>query len=262
MPTKEKNEFKLSVKEMAEVGLHFGHKRSKIHPRMEPYLYGIRNTIYIINLDETKEKLEEALKFMQKTIEEGKVLLVVGTRIQSKEMVKEFALAYNLPYVNERWIGGTFTNFEVIRKRIDYFKGLKEKREKGELEKYTKKEKLQIIRELKDLEKKFGGIEDLGGLPEAVFVLSMKDNDIVVKEAREKGIKVVGIADADANPLLADYPIPANDDSLKGMEYILGKAKEAILEAKSRREVKESSSSAESDTEDKQEGEEKKKEKD
>lgn len=229
-----KGNFGLDIEEMAEAGLHFGHKRSKVHPRMEPYLYGIRNTIYIINLEETKQKLEEALNFIQKLIQEGKTLLLVGTRIQSQEIIKEVAKECGIPYVSERWIGGTFTNFEVIRKRIEYFKDLKEQRDKGELEKYTKKEKAQIEDEIKKLDRKFGGIEDMEKLPEVIFVVSIKGNELIVKEARDKGIKVIGIVDANANPLLADFPIPANDDAKSGIKYILEKTKEAILEAKDR----------------------------
>jgi len=229
--TNQQNGFSLDVGEMAKAGLHFGHRRSKVHPRMEPYLYGIRNTVYIIDLEKTKEKMEEALTFIQKTIREGKDLLIVGTRIQSQGLIRELAEECNLPFVAGRWIGGTFTNFEVIRKRIEYLKDLKEKKQKGELEKYPKKEQAQIEDEIEELQRKFGGIEEMKSLPDAVFVVSIKGNELVVKEARDKGVKVIGITDANVNPLLADYPIPANDDARSGVSYILEAVKKAILKA-------------------------------
>lgn len=229
--TKE-TDFKLDIEEMAEAGLHFGHRVSRVHPKMEPYLYGVRNTVHIIDLEKTKEKFEEALKFIQELISEGKVLLIVGTKIQFKEMVKEIARDCNLPYVNERWLGGTFTNFATIKKRIEYFKDLEKKKEEGELEKYTKKERAKIDKELKDLEMKFGGIKNLETLPDAILVLDMKKDALAVKEAKRKGIKVIGIADSNVDPTLADYPIPANDDAISSVKYILEKIKEVILKSK------------------------------
>ncbi len=221
----------LSIEEMAQAGLHFGHKTSKIHPKMEPYLYGVRNAINILDLDKTKEKLEAALKFLWQTVSQGKVLLVVGTKVQAKTMVKDFAEQCGFPYVNERWIGGTFTNFEVIRKRIDYFKDLQVKKDKGELEKYTKKEQAKMSQELKDFNGKFGGLKDMEKLPDVIFVLSMRKDDLAVKEAKEKSIPIIGVADTDTNPVLADYLIPANDDAVSAVRYILEKAKETALNA-------------------------------
>jgi len=230
----EKIDFDIDIdtEEMAKAGLHFGHKSSKFHPKMEPYLYGLRNRVHIIDLEKTKEKFKEALEFIQELIKENKVLLVVGTKIQAKDLVKDFAIECGLPYVSERWLGGTFTNFEVIRKRIGHFKDLEEKKAKGELDKYTKKERAEIDQELKEFERKFGGIKNLERLPDAVFVLSMKKDALAVKETREKNIKVIGISDTDTDPTLADYPIPANDDALGSVKYILEKVKEVILKAK------------------------------
>lgn len=227
-------EFKLDTEEMARAGLHFGHRTSRIHPKMMPYLYGARNTVHIIDLEKTKEKFEEALKFIQGLISGNKILLLVGTKIQVKEAVKNIALELNLPYVNERWLGGTFTNFAVMRKRIEYFKELERKKSGGELEKYTKKERAKIDEELKDLGTKFGGIKDLERLPDAIFVLDMKKDVLAVKEAKMKGIKVIGISDTNIDPTLADYPIPANDDAVPSVKYILEKVKEVILKVKSK----------------------------
>lgn len=240
MPEKEKGkiDFGISAEEMVKAGLHFGHKSSKIHPKMEPYLYGVRNGIHIIDLEKTKEKLGEALKFIKELISENKVLLVVGTKVQAKKLVEDFAKECGLLYVSERWLGGTFTNFGVIKKRINHFKDLEDKKTKGELEKYTKKERGKIDLELRGFERKFGGIRDMEKLPDAVFVLSIEKDNLVIKEAREKNVKVIAVSDSNTDPTVADYPIPANDDALSSTRYILDKAKEVILKAKSEAKTK------------------------
>lgn len=225
---------KLDIEEMAEAGLQFGHKTSKCHPKMKPYLEGTRNTINIIDLSKTKEKFEEALKFIHNLIIEGKTLLLVGTKIPAKKMIEETAKECALPYVSERWLGGTFTNFETILKRINYFKELERKLKEGELEKYTKKEKALFSKELEKLRVKFEGIRDLTKLPDAIFVLGMREDELAVKEARKKGIKVIGVADTDTDPSLADFPIPANDDAVSSIKYILEKLKEVIKNAKTK----------------------------
>jgi len=226
------DEFNLNLEEMAKTGLQFGHKTSKCHPKMEPYLYGVRNTIHIIDLEKSKEKLVQALEFVKNLISEEQTLLIIGTKIQSKDLVKNFVKDSGLPYINERWLGGTFTNFETIKKRIDYFKDLEKKKNEGQLEKYTKKERAGIEKELKDLEIKFGGIKNLEKLPDAIFVLDMEKDLLAVKEARKKGIKVIGISDTNCDPTLADYPILASDDTISSIQYILEKVKEVILKAK------------------------------
>lgn len=231
-PKNRKGSFKIDFEEMLEAGLHFGHRASRCHPRMKSYLFGVRNTIHIIDLEKTAQKLEEALNFIQKLISEEKTLMVVGTKIQAKELVKKIAEDCDLPYVSERWIGGTFTNFEVIKKRIDYFKDLERKKAEKEFEKYTKKEKMRIDEELNDFEIKFGGIKNLEKIPEAIFILDMRKDKVAIKEAKKKGIKVVAIADTNVDPDLVDYPIPANDDSISSIKYILDKVAEAIKKSK------------------------------
>ncbi|GEM_PF-203985 len=225
-------DFGVDVEEMAQVGLHFGHKTSKIHPKMKPYLFGARNAIHIIDLEKTAEKFKEALNFISQLISENKVLLLIGTKVQIKEMVKSTAKECDLPYVSERWLGGTFTNFETIRKRIDYFKDLEKKKAAGELEKYTKKERAEIDKKLKELEIKVGGIKNLAGFPEAVFVLDVRKDLLAVKEARKKGIKIIALTDTNSDPSMADYPIPANDDAVSSVKYILEKVKEVVLKTK------------------------------
>lgn len=225
-----KEDFDISPEAMAEAGVHFGHRTSRVHPKMKPYIFGVRNTVHIIDLEKTAEKLEEALKFIQKLISENKSLLLVGTKVQMKNMAKDFAKECKLPYIVERWLGGTFTNFKTIKKRMDYFKDLEEQKKKGELAKYTKKERAKIDKELRDLEIKFGGIKNIEGLPDAIFVLDMKKDALAIKEAREKGVVVIAIADTNVNPTLADYPIPANDDAISSVKYILEKVKKVICQ--------------------------------
>jgi len=232
MVKSKKSDFNLDIEEMAKAGLHFGHRTSRIHPKMMPYLSGVKNTIHIIDLEKSKEKLEEVLKFIQELILEKKILLVAGTKIQVKDLVKDMATECGLPYVNERWLGGTFTNFPSIKKRIEYFKDLEKKKAEGGLEKYTKKERAKIDYQLKDFEFKFGGIKNLERLPDAIFVLDMKKETTAVKEARMKGVKVIGISDTNCDPTLADFPILANDDAIPALKYILEKVKEAIKNAK------------------------------
>ena len=226
-----KTDFKIDTEAMAQVGLHFGHKSSRVHPKIKPYLYGVRNAVHVFDLEKTKEKLEEALKFIRELVNDNKTLLLVGTKIQMKDLVKTIAKEVNLPYVNERWLGGTFTNFEIIKKRIDHFKDLERKKAEGELEKYTKKERAKIDQELKNFEIKLGGVKGLSKLPEAIFVADMRKDILAIKEAKKKGIKIIGIADTNVDPTLADYPIPANDDAIGSVKYILEKIKEVVLKS-------------------------------
>lgn len=222
-----------NLEDMAQAGLHLGHRTSKTHPKMQTYIFGIRNDIHIIDVEKTAEKFKEALEFIKKLISEGKTLFLVGTKIQAKNLVKEAGKETGLPYVAERWLGGTFTNFDTIKKRLAFFKELERKKEKGELEKYTKKERAKINQKLQDLEKKFGGIKELEKLPDAIFVLDMKKDGLAIKEAATKKIAVIAIADTNVDPTPADYVIPANDDAVSSVKYILEKVKEVIKKAQS-----------------------------
>jgi len=232
------DDLNINIEEMAKAGLHLGHKTSKIHPKMEPYLSGRRNSIHIINLEETAKKLGETLNFIRELILNGKIILIVGTKIQIKNLVKDMAIECGLPYVNERWLGGTFTNFEIIKKRIDNLKELENKKSEGGLEKYTKKERAIFDKQIHDAEIKFGGLKDLERLPDAILVLDMKKDILSVKEAKIKGITVIGIADTNVDPTLANLVIPANDDAVTSVKYILEKSKEVILKAKKEAESK------------------------
>ncbi len=223
---------KLDTKEMIQSGLHLGHRTSRTHPKMGPYLCGTRNTIHIIDLEKTVTKFREALDFIKQIISERKILLLVGTKIQAKDLVRDTAEECGLPYVNERWIGGSLTNFEIIRKRVKYFNELETKKKQGELEKYTKKERAKIDRELQGLEKRFGGIKNLEILPDAIFVLDMRKDALAIKESRMKGIRTIGVADTNVDPNLVDYPIPGSDDAVSSIRYVLTKVKETIQSVK------------------------------
>lgn len=229
MSTKEKKDnFGLKLDEMIEAGLHFGHKASRIHPKMKPYIAGTRNNTHIIDLEKTVEKMIVAINYMKELVSSGKTLLVVGTKIQTRQTIRDFAEECGLPYINQRWLGGTFTNFKTIQKRIAYFKDLEKKKLTGDLEKYTKKERSLFDRELKNLDIKFGGIKNLEKFPDAIFVADIKKDITAIKEARRKGIKIVAVVDTNTDPSLVDYPIPANDETISSIKYILGKIKDAI----------------------------------
>lgn len=217
------------TQEMLAAGLHFGHKTSKTHPKMKPFIAGVKNAVHIIDLEKTKEKFQEVAEYIKKLKEEGKALLFVGTKVQQRALVKEAAVFLNLPYVVERWIGGTLTNFANISKRVERMKELERQKAEGEWEKYTKKEKMQFQEELGMLEKNFGGIKNLAKIPDAVFIFDLEKNALAQREARKKGIAIIAIADTNINPDEADYFIPANDDAVSSIRYILEKIKEAYV---------------------------------
>jgi len=217
---------------MMQAGLHFGHKTNKKHPKMEPYIFGVRNGVSVIDVSKTKENLEKALEFLAKSVSEGKTILFVGTKVQVKDLVKEVAQECDMPYINERWIGGTITNFETIKKRVDYLKDLEKKKLEGDLEKYTKKERSNFNKEIESLKTKFEGLKPLTKIPDIVFVVDTVHDDLAVKESRKKQVKVVAIVDTNSDPSLVDYLIPANDDALTSVKYIMDKIKNKIVEAK------------------------------
>ncbi len=214
---------------MAEAGVNFGHKVSKLHPKMKPYVLGIKNNVHNFDLEKTAKELQKALDFISKLVADGKAIIFVGTKIQMKAVVQSAAEECNIPYVTERWLGGTFTNFETIQKRVDYFKELERKKASGELEKYTKKERLNFDKEIALLKIKFDGIKNMSKLPEAVFIFGLDKDITCAKEAKKRGIKIVALCDTNINPDIADYPIPANDDSIGSVQYIIDKIKQTIL---------------------------------
>lgn len=219
---------KISLKDLLEAGVHFGHQASRWDPKMKPYLYTVRDGVHVFDLAKTKESLEKAIDFVKKTAAEGGKIVFVGCKRQAAEIIKEEAQKAGMPYVSERWLGGTITNWEEIKKRIDRLAEMKEKREKGEYKKYTKKEQILIDREISRLEKFFGGLVDLEKLPAALFVVDTKKEYTAVREANHKGIPVVAIVDSNSNPEAIDYVIPANDDAVGSVKLIVGAISEAI----------------------------------
>lgn len=220
------------VKKMAEAGVHFGHSKSRKNPRMSPYIYTLRNNIHIIDLVSSVRKLEEALEFIKEITKKGGSILFVGIQPQAKEVVKEVAEECNMPYVIKRWLGGILTNFKTIRNRVEYLLDLEKKKKTGELKKYTKREQMLFDEEIEKLNKNLGGIKELSKLPDAVLVLSIKNNLAAVKEARRKKIPVIGLVDTDSDPMLADYPVPSNDDSVSALKFMLEQIKKIVLKSK------------------------------
>lgn len=226
-------DFQISIEEMSQAGVNFGHKTSRLHPKMQPYILKVKDSVHFIDLEKSAQALKEAFNIIRKITMEGKEILMVGTKVHLRDMLEQTAKDCGFPYVKERWIGGTFTNFEEIKKRIQYFKDLEAKTKEADFEKnYTKKERSMINKEIARLQMKFGGIKEMDKLPEALFVLDMRKDAIAIKEARDKGIKVIALADTNVNPSLADYPIPANDDAVSSVKYILNKLQEAVLEVR------------------------------
>lgn len=222
------------LKEMLQAAVHFGHQSQKWDPKMKDYLYGVRDGVHIFDLQKTFSKLNEALSFLQKNVDEGKTILFVSTKQQGSSLVSGVAKKCGMPCVTHKWIGGLLTNFSTVKKRIKYFLDLLQNQEAGELEKYTKKEKSKFLKEIEKLETAFGGLKDMKRLPDVLFVVDCVRDNIAVKEARKLKIPIVAITDSNANPEEVDYPIPGNDDAIKSIKYFLGKIEDAILNAKSK----------------------------
>lgn len=196
---------------------------------MKPYIYTVRSGIHILDLEKTKQALAKALDFVKDTAAKGGTILFVGTKKQTRDIIKQAATDCGMPYVNVRWLGGTFTNFRTIQKTIRKLEKLESMKATGELEShYTKKERLMVEREIEKLKKLFEGIQNMKRLPEAVFVTDIKHEDIAVTEAKKSKVKVIGLVDTNCDPARADYPIPCNDDATKAVELICNAISEAI----------------------------------
>lgn len=228
-----KENIKLSVEEMEKAGVNLGHKVSKLHPKMKQYVSGVKNNVHLFDLEKTSKEFTKALAFISKIVSDGKTIIFIGTKIQLKSIVKEAAEECAVPYVSERWLGGTLTNFETIQKRVNYFKDLERKKESGELGKYTKMEQLNFDREIARLKVKFDGIRNMSKLPEAILIFGLDKDITAAREAKRKGIKIISIVDTNVNPDIVDYPIPANDDAISSVRYIIDKVREAIINSKS-----------------------------
>ena len=224
----------VSLDELVERGAHFGHQSKRWNPKMSEYIYGEQDGVHIFDLVKTKAKLEEALEYLKECKENGKVVLFVGTKKQAKEKVAEISKELGVPYITERWLGGLITNFGQIKKSITKLQKMREEREKGEHAKFTKKERLLLDREIDRLERFFGGLENLNGLPDALFVIDSKKEFTAIREASAKGVKIVALVDTNSDPSLVDFPIPMNDDASKALDYVLDIVKETMASVKTK----------------------------
>lgn len=218
------------LESLLEAGLHFGHHTSKWHPAMKEYIYGVKKSIHIIDLEKTQQKLAETLAFVQQLGRERKTLLFVGTKPHAQSIVKMYAIKAGLPYMVERWMGGTFTNFAEIKKVIRKFIDLSGRHERGELGKYTKKEQLLMEREIEKMRKDVGGLVTLEKLPDAVFIVDVKREGTALQEANRVKIPVIALADSNVNHRLLAYPIPGNDDAVRSIELVTKLIADAYLE--------------------------------
>ncbi len=221
-----------TLEEMLKAGMHFGHQTSKWHPKMAPFIFGARKGVYIIDLQKSRKKLEEAMDFIAKLSGEGKNILFVGTKNQVKEPMKKMAEENEMPYIVGKWMGGCLTNFFAIKKSIKRYNDLKKQKESGQLQKYTKKEQLDFDREIAKLEIRVGGLSKLTKLPDVLFVYDIRKEKTAIAEAKKSNIPVIGVCDTNVNPENINYIIPANDDATKTVKMLIELAGEAIKEGK------------------------------
>lgn len=223
----------VDIKKLLEAGAHFGHKTSRWHPKMAPYIHSKRGGTHIIDLTKTVEALEEALKFIEKSTGEGKQILLVGTKRQAQDIIKKVAEATDQPFVTERWLGGMMTNRNTIGGRIKHLKDLEEKMANGQLEaKYNKLEVQRFQEEIDELNRIYGGIKNLAARPGAVFVIDVLHDANAVREARKLHVPIIGLVDSNADPAQIDYPIPCNDDAIKTIQLVAEYVQAAIQAGK------------------------------
>lgn len=222
----------VSMKQLLEAGVHFGHQTRRWNPKMAPYIFAERNQIYIIDLSKTVKLINEAYDFVKEVVEEGKPILFVGTKKQAQESIKEEAIRAGEYFVNERWLGGMLTNYKTIETRIKRLFELEKMEENGTLELLTKKEKALLLGEKEKLERFLGGIKNMPELPGAIFVVDPKKEKIAVHEARKLGIPVIGVVDTNCDPDEIDYVIPGNDDAIRAVKLLTSVIADAVVEAK------------------------------
>ena len=222
----------ISMKQLLEAGVHFGHQTRRWNPKMAPYIYTERNGIYIIDLQKSVGKVDEAYDAVFDIAEQGGTILFVGTKKQAQDAIKQEAERCGMHYVNERWLGGMLTNFKTIESRIARLKEIEAMEEDGTFDVLPKKEVTNLKKELEKLQKNIGGIKDMGRIPDAIFVVDPKKERICVQEAHALGIPLIGIADTNCDPDELDYVIPGNDDAIRAVKLIVGKMADAVIEAK------------------------------
>lgn len=225
-------EYSVPLTDLLEAGCHFGHQKRRWNPKMADYIYTSRDGAHVLDLAKTAEGLKNACEFVKELVAGGGSIVLVGTKRQAKAIVREEATKVGAPFVSERWLGGTITNWEQIKKSIDKLVEMREKRDTGEYKKYTKKENVLINREIERLERFFGGLVGLSDIPDAVFVVDTHIEAVAVKEANIRGVKVVGIVDTNSEPESVDCVIPANDDAVRSIKLIVSKVAEAYADGK------------------------------
>lgn len=223
---------KIEIQKMFKAGVYFGHQKSRRNPKMDQYIFGVKNGVNIIDLEKTVVKLKEAQDFIKKLVAGGEEILLVGTKKQAKKIVEDAGKISEMPYVVDRWLGGTITNFSNIAKRIKFLNEGEEKLSKGEYAHYTKFERMKIGEELEKLEEKIGGIRRMKKIPGAIFITGVNEDNLALKEALKKNIPVIALVDTNVNPEGIDYPIPANEDAVSSLRLMLAYIVQAILEGK------------------------------
>ncbi|MEE4253439.1 MAG: 30S ribosomal protein S2 [Desulfuromusa sp.] len=228
----------ITMKQMLEAGVHFGHQTKRWNPKMKPYIFGARNGIYIVDLQKTVRCFKTAYQFVQDTVANGDKVLFVGTKKQAQDAIKEESLGADQYFVNNRWLGGMLTNFTTIKASIDRLKKIEAMVTDGTMEQYTKKEALELERQREKLEKNLGGIKHMTKLPGAIFIIDPKKEAIAVQEANKLGIPVVAVVDTNCDPDNIDYVIPGNDDAIRAIRLFASKMAEACVEGEQRRKEK------------------------
>ncbi|MED5524466.1 30S ribosomal protein S2 [Gallaecimonas pentaromativorans] len=223
---------KVSMRDMLQAGVHFGHQTRFWNPKMKPFIFGARNKVHIINLEQTLPMFHDALNYLSSVAGKKGKILFVGTKRAASEAVKEAANSCGQYYVNHRWLGGMLTNWKTVRQSIKRLKDLETQSQDGTFEKLTKKEALDLTREMEKLEKSLGGIKDMGGLPDVLFVIDADHEHIAIKEANNLGIPVVSIVDTNSNPDGVDYVVPGNDDAIRAIQLYVGAVAATVNDAK------------------------------
>ena len=219
----------ITLEEMLQAGVHFGHQTKYWNPKMENHIFGVRDKIHIINLEHTVEMIKPAMKFIESVAAKNNKILFVGTKRTATDIIKNEATRCSMPYVNERWLGGMLTNYKTIRSSITRLENLLRQKEDGTFNKLTKKEGLKIQRDIDRLQKSIGGVTEMGGLPDALFIIDVKREAIAVSEASKMGIPIIGIVDSNSNPEGIDYVIPGNDDSIRSIALFTEAVADACL---------------------------------
>lgn len=227
----------LPMKSLLEAGVHFGHRTPRWNPRMKPFIFTQRNGIHIIDLQQTMQRLEEAYNVVRDSVAQGGAVLFVGTKKQAQETIQQEALRCGMSYVNQRWLGGTLTNFRTIRARTDYLQKLEERKANGELDRLPKKEALLLDREREKLDLRLGGLREMRRLPKLLYIVDTQREDIAIQEALALEIPIIAMCDTNSDPLPVKYPVPSNDDAIRAIKLITSKIADGVIEGKNIRGV-------------------------